>query len=39
MEDLVGGKYLTFALDEEIYGIPIKTAKEIIGMQEVTRFN
>jgi purine-binding chemotaxis protein CheW len=37
MEKLEGGKYLTFALDQEIYGIPIKTAKEIIGMQEVTR--
>jgi purine-binding chemotaxis protein CheW len=29
-------KYLTFSLEEEFYGIPIKTAKEIIGMQEVT---
>ncbi len=29
-------KYLTFGLGNEIYGIPIRTAKEIIGMQEVT---
>ncbi len=31
-----GGKFLTFALAEEIYGIPLKTAKEIVGMQEIT---
>ncbi len=30
-------KYLTFGLENETYGIPIRTAKEIIGMQEVTR--
>ncbi len=29
-------KYLTFGLGNETYGIPIRTAKEIIGMQEVT---
>jgi hypothetical protein len=31
-----GGKFLTFTLAEEIYGIPLKTAKEIVGMQEIT---
>jgi Chemotaxis signal transduction protein len=31
-----GGKYLTFALNNETYGIPIKKAKEIIGMMEIT---
>lgn len=30
-----GGKFLTFVLGEEIYGLPIKKAKEIIGMMEV----
>ena len=29
-------KYLTFALGEEIYGIPILKVKEIIGMMAVT---
>ncbi len=29
-------KYLTFGLGNETYGIPIRTAKEIIGIQEVT---
>jgi purine-binding chemotaxis protein CheW len=31
-----GGKFLTFVLGQEIYGLPIKKAKEIIGMMEVT---
>ena len=31
-----GGKYLTFTLDKEVYGIPIKKVKEIIGMMEIT---
>jgi len=31
-----GGKFLLFSLKNETYGIPIKTVKEIIGMQEVT---
>jgi purine-binding chemotaxis protein CheW len=31
-----GGKFLTFALGMETYGIPIKKAREIIGMQEIT---
>jgi len=31
------GKYLTFHLDKEEYGIPILKVKEIIGMMEITR--
>ena len=31
-----GGKFLTFLLDQEIYGIPIKRAREIIGVMEIT---
>jgi purine-binding chemotaxis protein CheW len=31
-----GGRYLTFLLDAETYGIPIKKVKEIIGMMEIT---
>ena len=34
--EIQGGKFLTFLLGEEIYGIPIKKAKEIIGMMEIT---
>lgn len=30
------GKYLTFSLGKEEYGIPIKKVKEIIGMMEIT---
>lgn len=30
------GKYLTFMLAEEIYGLPIVKVKEIIGMMKVT---
>lgn len=29
-------KYLTFLLDEEVYGLPIKKAREIIGMMAIT---
>jgi len=32
----LGGKYLTFALGKEEYGIPIQRVKEIIGMMEIT---
>lgn len=31
-----GGKYVTFLLAQENYGIPIKKVKEIIGMTEIT---
>jgi purine-binding chemotaxis protein CheW len=30
-----GGKYVTFLLDKENYGIPIKKVREIIGMMEI----
>ncbi|HBF37414.1 MAG TPA: chemotaxis protein CheW [Firmicutes bacterium] len=36
MEEISGGKYLTFALDSATYGIPIQTVREIIGIQEIT---
>ena len=36
MEDQHAGKYLTFCLDEEEYGIAILKVKEIIGMMAVT---
>jgi purine-binding chemotaxis protein CheW len=31
-----GGKYLTFGLGNEGYGIPIRQVREIIGMMEIT---
>lgn len=36
MNDKLSGKYLTFQLDEEEYGIAIIKVREIIGMIEVT---
>lgn len=36
-EDSQYGKYLTFTLDEENYGIEIKNVTEIIGIQKITR--
>lgn len=36
-EDTQHGRYLTFNLDEEIYGIEIEYVTEIIGMQPITR--
>jgi len=35
-EDTQKGKYLTFALDYEFYGIEIKHVTEIIGVQTIT---
>lgn len=35
-EDTQHGKYLTFALGEEEYGIPIRSVTEIIGIQRIT---
>ena len=35
-EDNLGDRYLTFQLDEEIYGIDLKYVKEIVGMQAIT---
>lgn len=32
----ISGKYLTFSLDAEEYGIPIGKVKEIIGMMTIT---
>jgi Chemotaxis signal transduction protein len=37
MEDAQCGKYLTFTLDEEEFGIEIRHVKEIIGMQPITQ--
>ena len=34
--EIQGGKFLTFQLGKEIYGIPIKKAKEIIGVMAIT---
>jgi len=34
--DLKGGKYLTFQLAAEDYGIPIQKVKEIIGIMDIT---
>lgn len=34
--EIQGGKFLTFALGHEEYGIPIQKVKEIIGMMEIT---
>ncbi|NLG36839.1 MAG: purine-binding chemotaxis protein CheW [Clostridiales bacterium] len=36
-EDTQRNKYLTFSLDEEMYGIEIKYVTEIIGLQAITR--
>jgi purine-binding chemotaxis protein CheW len=36
-EDTQHGRYLTFALGQEIYGIEIRYVREIIGLQPVTR--
>jgi purine-binding chemotaxis protein CheW len=34
--EIQGGKFLTFLLEKEIYGLPLKKAREIIGMMEIT---
>jgi purine-binding chemotaxis protein CheW len=36
MEDTQKGKFLTFAVGKEDYGIEIKNVTEIIGIQEIT---
>jgi purine-binding chemotaxis protein CheW len=33
----LGGKYLTFGLGDEEYGVAVLKVREIIGMQPVTR--
>lgn len=34
--EIQGGKFLTFLLGQEVYGLPIKKAREIIGMLDIT---
>lgn len=34
--EIQGGKYLTFILGTEEYGIPIRNVKEIIGIMDIT---
>ncbi len=36
-EDTQHGRFLTFLLDSEIFGIEIKYVTEIIGLQEITK--
>jgi len=36
VEDTQHGRFLTFTLEENVYGIPIKYVTEIIGMQTIT---
>lgn len=36
VEDTQHGRFLTFTLEENVYGIPIKFVTEIIGMQVIT---
>ncbi len=36
-EDTQHGRYLTFFLEEEVYGIEIKYVTEIIGVQHITK--
>ena len=35
-ENTLEGKYLTFALSNEAYGVAILTVREIIGITEIT---
>lgn len=37
LEDTQRGRFLTFDLEEEVFGIEIRFVKEIIGMQPVTK--
>jgi purine-binding chemotaxis protein CheW len=37
VEDAQKGRYLTFRLDEEVFGIEIRHVTEIVGMQPVTK--
>ena len=36
VEDTQHGRFLTFTLEENVYGIPIRFVTEIIGMQTIT---
>ena len=35
--EALAGKYLTFFLDQETFGLEILKVQEIIGMQEITK--
>ena len=35
-EDTLTGKYLTFNLEQEVYGLEISVVTEIVGMQSIT---
>lgn len=35
--DALAGKYMTFQLADEVYGLPILEVREIIGLMEITR--
>ena len=35
-EDTLDGRYLTFLIDKETYGIEIRYVMEIVGMQDIT---
>ena len=37
IEDMQSGRYLTFLLDNQVFGIEIKVVTEIIGMQRITK--
>ncbi|MDR0885963.1 MAG: chemotaxis protein CheW [Clostridiales Family XIII bacterium] len=36
-KDTQHGRYLTFTIEDNVYGIPIRFVSEIIGMQNITR--
>ncbi|MBO2944083.1 purine-binding chemotaxis protein CheW [Paenibacillus sp. F411] len=36
VEDTLTGKFLTFLVDQEYYGIPIQYVKEIVGLHTIT---
>ncbi|MDR2163690.1 MAG: chemotaxis protein CheW [Clostridiales Family XIII bacterium] len=36
-EDSQRGRYLTFTLDEDVFGVAIRFVKEIIGVQNITK--
>ena len=36
-EDTLQGRYLTFCLGEEVFGLQIRYVTEIIGLQPVTK--
>jgi len=36
-EDTQHGRYLTFTIEDNVYGIPIRFVREIIGIQNITK--